>query len=229
MVALSERVGASGACTRVFGHPARMPANRDALAAAALGTAMACLSWPLPGLTLWFGAIGLTGVLLAALGVSLWPRQPAWTLIVGVPGSTIRHIDLLALDVRRPRRWLAAVAALPAAVCLLTPGTPWALGAGLVAVAVCTMEVTRARELSIDAVVDWVLARAGRDGVLVLVSTAGSAYGEGVAAVVDWFGLRGGELSITIDEEGDSGVRRRLADLGIGGGADVVAGEHARG
>ncbi len=205
-----------------------MPANRDALAAAVLGTTLALLAWPFPVFALWFGAIGLGAAVLAAMGVPLWSKQAAWTLIVGAPGPNVRHIELLALDVRRPRRWLAGVAAVPAVVSLLTPGTFWGLAAGLVAIGACALDFAKARALSIEAVEAWVAARAGRDGCLVLVSTAGSAYGEGVSAVVDWFGLAGGGLSVTIDEEGDSGVRRRLADLGIGGGADVVAGDRAR-
>ncbi len=206
-----------------------MPANRDAFAAAGLATAMGLLGWPLPSFALWLGAIGLAGAVLAAMGLALWPRQAAWTLIVGAPGPAIRHLDVLALDIRRPRRWLAAVAAVPAVVCLLSPGTWWALAAGLVAAGVCAFDFAKARDLSIDAVEAWVLERAGRADALVLVSTAGSAYGEGVSAVVDWFGLPGGALSLTIDEAGDSGVRRHLADRGVGGGADVVAGDRARG
>lgn len=226
--ALADRLAAAGLVARVFGHPARVPANRDAVFAALVGVAAAGVAWVAPSAALWLGGVVLGVAGIAAGGVALWPRRAAWTVVVNAPVPTVRAVHVLALDRRRTVRAFYAVAALPGAALWLSPGSAWPVGVALVAAAICAVDLARPRPIALDAAERWVLERAGRADALVLVTTAGSAHGEGVRAVVDWFGLPGRALQVHLDEDGDSGVVARLGALGIGGG-DVVGQRRAGG
>lgn len=233
MQALAERLGRQGRAVRVFGHPARLPANRDSLAVALVGTLVGALTWLLPDLALELAGAAAAFAAAVALGLAPWPRRAAWTLIVGTPGPQVRELVVLALDRRRVRRAWLGVAALPAAAALALPGEPWPAVVGLVACGVCAIDGVGPRPITLDAAAAWVERQPGSAERLCLVTTAGSALGEGITAVVDWFGLPAGALRITVDEEADSGVVARLAALGVGaapkGGPDVVGDDRAGG
>lgn len=235
MQALLERIQSHGAPARLFGHPALAPANRDGLVAGLV----ACFA-------LMFGAIwpavaipaGLAAVFVcAAIGFSWfqpWPRQGAWTIIVGEPGPAVRKMVVLALDTREPRPWLSPLAGSTAALGILFPGWWGAAGLASIVAVAAAIDRARSREISLEQADEWVRSRPPASGSLVLVTTAGSGFCEGVQAVVDWYGLPGREITIEIDESHAGRAARRLSLLGIGrsdtkGGPDVVVGERARG
>jgi len=217
VTALEARLRDVGTPVRVFGHPARVPANRDALAAALVTVAAGALGWAVP-------SVGRPAALVAALiavalryGGGGWPRAAAWTLIVGEPvRRPIRRIVALALDVRRPHEWAFSVILAFSLLGLIVPGTPLPLACAALGVALTVWDPVRARPVGIDAAEAWVRQHVGAPDTLVLVSTATSGYGEGVLAVIDWFKLDRAAITVEVDEEGDSGVRRRLSRQGVG-------------
>ncbi len=215
MQALADRVAGAGHPARVFGHPALVPANRDVLVVAAGSLSAASLSWLWVGSAIVAGGLALALAVVVACGMSVWPRAAAWTVIAGRPSPQIRHIHVLAVDVRRPQRWRLAVAAFPIVLSTLFPGDWMGVAAGVVALAVCAYDPLRARQLTLDAAAAWANEQANEPDSLVLVSTAASGYGEGVIAVVDWFGLDPAPIELHLDEEGDSGVLPRLAAYGL--------------
>jgi len=233
MQALADRLGAVGVPARVFGHPARLPGDGNVLIAAgsALLSALAGLAWPGLGRLAGVGAVAV-GVLLLA-GLDVWPRVPGWTVVVGQPGPAVRKLAVLALDRRHPRRWLFVAAIVSAAVVVLAPGSLLSLLGAVAASAACWTARGRPRELSLDAAVEWVQRRPPNADTLLLVSTAASAFGEGVACVVDWYQLEGAKLQVEIDEEVPTGVEHRLRAEGIGVIAveepHVVAADQLRG
>lgn len=231
--ALADRLGAAGVPARVFGHPARLPGDGNVLVAAgaALLSALSGLAWPELGRLAGVGAVAVAVLLLA--GLELWPRVPAWTVVVGQPGPAVRRLAVLALDRRHPRRWLFVTATVSAAFVVLAPGSLLSLLGALAACAACWTARGRPRELSLDAALEWAQRRAPSADTLILVSTAASAFGEGVACVVDWYQLEGAKLRVEIDEEVPTGVEDRLRAEGIGAVAveepHVVAADQLRG
>lgn len=217
MQALADRLAASGHPVRVFGHPARAPANRDALVGAVVALAAALAGWAQAEWALIGGSFSLAVVALLGAGWVVWPRASAWTVIVGTPSAATVRLHILALDIRRPQRWRHAIAAVPGGLVLLFPGQPVAAVCALVAVAVCAYDPVRARDVSIDAAAAWAAKQAADPSAVVLVSTASSGHGEGVEAVVNWFALDRTKIELHLDEEGESGVRERLAKLGLKG------------
>jgi hypothetical protein len=234
MQALADRLAEAGTPARVFGHPAMLPGNGNVLLAAGSAglAALVGLVAPEVGRLASLGAVAFVGLL--GLGVDLWPRTAAWTVIVGQPGRDTRRLSVLALDNRVPRRWLFGVAAAAAAVNTAAPGAALGLVVAVVACAACIVERGRPRALPLETALAWVARRAGVPGTVVLVSTAASGYGEGVDCVVDWFELDRRALQVEVDEEQPSGVVERLRAAGIGAplaaeAADVVAVDRARG
>ncbi len=217
MQALADRLIARGHPARVFGHPARAPANRDALVGALGGLGAALGGWLEPELALVLGALSLGVTTLLAAGWAVWPRVSAWTVIVGRPSAATVHLHALALDIRRPQRWRFGVASLPLVFAVLFPGQPAAAIVALVAVAVCAYDRVGVRPIQLDAAAAWAERHAADPEAVVLVSTASSGYGEGVEAVAHWFAMDPTKLVLHLDEEGDSGGRERLRKLGLKG------------
>lgn len=215
MQALADRVAGAGHPARVFGHPALAPANRDVLVVAAGSLTAAAFSWLWVDVAITINMLALALAVAVWGGMSAWPRVAAWTVIAGRPSPQIRRIHVLAVDVRRPQRWRLAVAAFPIVLSTLFPGEWMGTAAGVVALAVCAYDPFRARQFTLDAAAAWANERVNEPESLVLVSSAASGYGEGVIAVVDWFGLDVGAIELHLDEEGDSGVIARLAAYGL--------------
>ncbi len=217
MMALAERCTAEGLVARVFGYPAASPPNRDALVAGLVTVTAGILSAALPGA----GPLpGLVATLFAA-GVGFgwvrpWPRRAAWAVVVGTPGPAVKRVVALALDERRPRPWLSAVVGASAAVLVLFPGVPWAVGLAALVALLALYDPVHAREIGLEQAFSWVRGRAGGPDTLLLVGTAVSGGGEGVAAVIDWFALDGRAVAVSIDEARPSGASRRLDAMGIG-------------
>ncbi|GDX80167.1 hypothetical protein LBMAG42_19780 [Deltaproteobacteria bacterium] len=214
MQALADRLTANGHPARVFGHPARAPANRDALVGAVVALGSSLAGWAQAEWALIGGSFSLAVVVLLGAGWVVWPRASAWTVIVGNPSAATVRLHTLALDIRRPQRWRHAVAAVPGVLVLLFPGQPVAFVCGVVAVAVCAYDPVRARDVPLEAAAAWASKHVD-PAATVLVSTASSGYGEGVEAVVNWFALNPAKLELHLDEEGESGVRERLGKLGL--------------
>ena len=237
MTKLVERANAAGRTARVFGFPARFPANRDALLAGGLSLLASTVAWASPTVGMWAGAVATAATAALAGGLPLWPRSAAWTVIVGHPGPATRRVQVLALDERHPRRWLFGGAAAASVLVLLAPGLPATIGLAAISALLPLWDPARARSIGLDAALAWVLQRPEEPGTLTLVTTAGSGYGEGILAVLDWFEIDRSKVECRVDEASDSGVKSRLAAAGVGRaltpatleGADVVAGDRARG
>lgn len=235
MHALVGRLSGHGLPARLFGHPAAPLVDRDALVAGIGALIASLLAWVAPSIGLMVAAVAV--LLSAAIGFQWfapWPRSSAWTVIVGRPGPDVRRLVVLALDVRQPRRWLTPLAGGSALLAGLAPLWPGAIALATAVVLVALFDRVRGRDIPIEQAESWVIARAGDVDQLVLVSTAGSGHGEGIRAVVDWYGLPAAELSIEIDEVAGSATSRRLRSYGVGrsdppGGSDVVVGNRANG
>ncbi|MBM4391764.1 MAG: hypothetical protein FJ090_11635 [Deltaproteobacteria bacterium] len=217
MMALADRCTAEGLVARVFGYPASSPPNRDALVAGIVTVIAGMVGAGVPGV----GPLpGLVATLFSA-GVGFgwvrpWPRRAAWAVVVGTPGPEVKRVSALALDERRLRPWLSPVVGASAALLVVFPGEPWAVGpAALVALLAC-YDPVRARDLGLEQALAWVRARAGDPETILVVGTAVSGGGEGVAAVVDWYGYDGRAVAVSIDEARPSGASRRLDAMGIG-------------
>jgi hypothetical protein len=233
MQVLVDRLTEAGLRAVVFGHPARLPGDGNVLVAAgsALLSALTGLVWAEVGRLAGLGAVALGALLL--FGLELWPRAPAWTVIVGQPGPHVRRVQVLALDVRRAHRWPYLLAMASAASVAIAPGSSFSVVVAMVAAGACIVARGRPRELAVEAAVEWVRRRAQAPDVLVLVSTAASAFGEGVSCVLDWYHVDGARLGVEIDEEVPSGVVARLRAQGIGAAPEeaphVVAADRAGG
>lgn len=235
MHALVDRLTGRGLPTRLFGHPAAPLTDRDALVASAGALVASVFAWFVPDFALPLAAGAV--LLCAAIGfrwLAPWPRSAAWTVIIGRPGPGIRRVAVLALDVRKPRSWLTPAAGGAAVMAGLAPDWVGAMAIAAGVFAAALFDRVRGRNIPIEQAEAWVVARGGDTERLILVSTAGSGHGEGIQAVVDWFGLAGGELVIEIDEEVTGATARHLRNLGIGrtepvGGSDVAVGDRARG
>ncbi len=196
---------------RLFGHVATLPphvveavhasAGLVAFGAAALGFEAG--SWLLV-------LIALSSA-LRALGVPcldvLLPRCPSWTLVLRpcCPGTRIlvaTVTDRARLAPRLPFVTLAAIAV--ALLTLAWGGGAWMVGvAGLASVVVVStwlVRPARAEPNGPEEIAARALFRFAEQGgtpdTAVILAGGASARGRGIAAVLDWWGLRPGEVEV---------------------------------
>lgn len=197
----AARRGIVGVKVRGFGA---RPIQRAAEIAHALGGIGAWLvGLVAPGVAIvvalaLLGSLLLRRVGLAGLGEGL-PRVPAWSVLLKPPGPGTRRILAGVLDrAAPPRLELELVAgALGVEVLCLGLGAPWWV-APLPVVASALWALTagwRAGKpdaaATIQALLDATVALADRQDISIVLSTGSAEAGAGVAALIDWWALRG--------------------------------------
>lgn len=197
----AARRGITGVKVRGFG--ARPIQRSPELAHAIGGIGAWAVGLVAPGVAI-VAALVLLGSLLlrraglAGLGEGL-PRVPAWSVLLKVPGPTTRRVLAGVLDrAAKPRLELELVAgALGVEVLCLGLGAPWwlaplpVLGAALWALTAGWRGGKPDATATINVLLDATVLLADRQDVAIVLSTGSAETGAGIAALIDWWALRG--------------------------------------